>query len=102
MALPSVRSEVRVGILLLSVLSLLSARLVGASQDSGNVIPAESRYLLHPVLPALLHCTPAATRALSSTGTWCCLINEGVMMNLCHVIKAHGNNSHRNSKLAKD
>lgn len=96
MALPSVWSEVRVGILLLSVLSLLSARLVGASQDSGNVIPAESRYLLHPVLPAFLHCTPAATWALSS------LINKGVMMSLCHVIKAHGNNSHRNSRLAKD
>ncbi|XP_066041391.1 NELL2-interacting cell ontogeny regulator 1 isoform X2 [Chamaea fasciata] len=43
MALPSVWSEMRVGILLLSVLSLLSARLVGAGQDSGNVIPAESR-----------------------------------------------------------
>ncbi|NXO88117.1 CD048 protein, partial [Sitta europaea] len=43
MALPSARSEMRVGILLLSVLSLLSARLVGAAQDSGSVIPAESR-----------------------------------------------------------
>ncbi|XP_053796741.1 neuropeptide-like protein C4orf48 homolog isoform X2 [Vidua chalybeata] len=43
MALPSFWSEARVGILLLSVLSLLSARLVGAGQDSGSVIPAESR-----------------------------------------------------------
>lgn len=64
MALPSVWSEMRVGILLLSVLSLLSARLVGAGQDPGNVIPAESRYLLHPVLPAFLHCTHS-----SHTGT---------------------------------
>ncbi|NXB53798.1 CD048 protein, partial [Leucopsar rothschildi] len=43
MALPPVWSEMRAGILLLSVLSLLSARLVGAAQDSGTVIPAESR-----------------------------------------------------------
>ncbi|NXM15542.1 CD048 protein, partial [Ploceus nigricollis] len=43
MALPSVWSEMRVGLLLLSALSLLSARLVGAAQDSGSVIPAESR-----------------------------------------------------------
>ncbi|NXC61613.1 CD048 protein, partial [Aleadryas rufinucha] len=43
MALPSVRGEMRVGILLLSVLGLLGARLVGAGQDSGSVIPAESR-----------------------------------------------------------
>ncbi|NXS37229.1 CD048 protein, partial [Pomatostomus ruficeps] len=43
MALPSAWSEMRVGILLLSVLGLLSARLVGAGQDSGSVIPAESR-----------------------------------------------------------
>ncbi|NXB11997.1 CD048 protein, partial [Cnemophilus loriae] len=43
MALPSARSEMRVGILLLSVLGLLSARLVGAGQDSGSAIPAESR-----------------------------------------------------------
>ncbi|NXM50975.1 CD048 protein, partial [Gymnorhina tibicen] len=43
MALPSVWGEMRVGILLLSVLGLLSARLVGAGQDSGSVIPAESR-----------------------------------------------------------
>ncbi|NWU30887.1 CD048 protein, partial [Dyaphorophyia castanea] len=43
MALPSVWSEMRVGILFLSVLGLLSARLVGAGQDSGSVIPAESR-----------------------------------------------------------
>ncbi|NXO26844.1 CD048 protein, partial [Cisticola juncidis] len=42
MALPS-WSEMRVGILLLSALSLLSAGLVGAAQDPGNVIPAESR-----------------------------------------------------------
>lgn len=64
MALPSVWSEMRVGILLLSVLGLLSARLVGAGQDSGSVIPAESRYLLHPVLPAFLRCTLS-----SHTGT---------------------------------
>ncbi|KAF2976556.1 hypothetical protein EK904_014376 [Melospiza melodia maxima] len=39
-----VRSEARVGILLLlSALSLLSARLVGAAQDPGTAIPAESR-----------------------------------------------------------
>ncbi|NXN86728.1 CD048 protein, partial [Bombycilla garrulus] len=43
MALPSVWSEMRVGILLLSVLSLLSAGLVESGQDSGSVIPAESR-----------------------------------------------------------
>uniref|UniRef100_A0A803V0F7 NELL2-interacting cell ontogeny regulator 1 n=1 Tax=Ficedula albicollis TaxID=59894 RepID=A0A803V0F7_FICAL len=43
MALPLVRSEMRAGILLLSVLSLLSTSLVGAGQDSGSVIPAESR-----------------------------------------------------------
>ncbi|NXB21921.1 CD048 protein, partial [Rhagologus leucostigma] len=43
MALPPVWTEMRVGILLLSVLGLLSARLVGAVQDSGSVIPAESR-----------------------------------------------------------
>ncbi|NWI77309.1 CD048 protein, partial [Dryoscopus gambensis] len=43
MALLSVWSEMRVGILFLSVLGLLSARLVGAGQDSGSVIPAESR-----------------------------------------------------------
>lgn len=64
MALPSVWSEMRVGILLLSVLGLLSARLVGAGQDSGSAIPAESRYLLHPVLPAFLRCTLS-----SHTGT---------------------------------
>nr|XP_026648413.1 neuropeptide-like protein C4orf48 homolog isoform X2 [Zonotrichia albicollis] len=40
-----VRSEARVGVLLLllSALSLLSARLVGAAQDPGTAIPAESR-----------------------------------------------------------
>ncbi|XP_036238177.1 NELL2-interacting cell ontogeny regulator 1 [Molothrus aeneus] len=38
-----VRSEARVGILLLSALSLLSAGLVGAAQDPGTAIPAESR-----------------------------------------------------------
>ncbi|NXA91091.1 CD048 protein, partial [Melanocharis versteri] len=43
MALPSAWGELRVGILLLSVLGLLSARLAGAAQDSGSVIPAESR-----------------------------------------------------------
>ncbi|NWV02605.1 CD048 protein, partial [Ptilonorhynchus violaceus] len=40
MALPSAWS---VGILFLSVLGLLSVRLAGAGQDSGSVIPAESR-----------------------------------------------------------
>ncbi|KAM6313615.1 LOW QUALITY PROTEIN: NELL2-interacting cell ontogeny regulator 1-like [Aegotheles albertisi] len=43
MALPSVRSVMRVVIPFLSVVGLLSVRLVGASQDSGSVIPAESR-----------------------------------------------------------
>ncbi|NXQ61752.1 CD048 protein, partial [Anthoscopus minutus] len=43
MALPSAWGEMRGGILLLSVLSLLSARLVGAVQESGSAIPAESR-----------------------------------------------------------
>ncbi|XP_030915951.1 neuropeptide-like protein C4orf48 homolog isoform X2 [Geospiza fortis] len=38
-----VRSEARLGLLLLSALSLLSARLVGAAQDPGTAIPAESR-----------------------------------------------------------
>ncbi|XP_027518542.1 neuropeptide-like protein C4orf48 homolog [Corapipo altera] len=43
MALPSAWSVVRVAILSLSVVGLLSVRLVGAGQDSGSVIPAESR-----------------------------------------------------------
>ncbi|XP_069712568.1 NELL2-interacting cell ontogeny regulator 1 [Phaenicophaeus curvirostris] len=43
MALPSVRSVMRVAIPFISVVGLLSMRLVGASQDSGSVIPAESR-----------------------------------------------------------
>ncbi|KAM9193201.1 LOW QUALITY PROTEIN: NELL2-interacting cell ontogeny regulator 1 [Mergus octosetaceus] len=43
MALPSVRGVMWVAIPLISVLGLLSGRLVGASQDSGSVIPAESR-----------------------------------------------------------
>ncbi|KFP83862.1 Neuropeptide-like C4orf48 [Acanthisitta chloris] len=43
MALPSAWRVMRVAILCLSVLSLLSVRLVGAGQDSGSVIPAESR-----------------------------------------------------------
>lgn len=43
MALPLVWSEMRAGILLLLALSLLSASLVGAGQDPGTVIPAESR-----------------------------------------------------------
>ncbi|XP_064566266.1 NELL2-interacting cell ontogeny regulator 1-like isoform X1 [Zonotrichia leucophrys gambelii] len=44
-AMAPVRSEARVGalLLLLSALSLLSARLVGAAQDPGTAIPAESR-----------------------------------------------------------
>uniref|UniRef100_A0A8C4K3R7 NELL2-interacting cell ontogeny regulator 1 n=2 Tax=Dromaius novaehollandiae TaxID=8790 RepID=A0A8C4K3R7_DRONO len=43
MALPSVWSVMRVAIPFLSVVGLLSVRLAGASQDSGSVIPAESR-----------------------------------------------------------
>ncbi|XP_071609410.1 NELL2-interacting cell ontogeny regulator 1-like isoform X2 [Heliangelus exortis] len=43
MALPSVWSAVRVAIPFTLLLGLLSMRLVGASQDSGSVIPAESR-----------------------------------------------------------
>ncbi|KAL9852393.1 NELL2-interacting cell ontogeny regulator 1 isoform 1-T1 [Geothlypis trichas] len=38
-----VRSEARLGLLLLSALSLLSAGLVAAAQDPGTAIPAESR-----------------------------------------------------------
>ncbi|KAM9661379.1 LOW QUALITY PROTEIN: NELL2-interacting cell ontogeny regulator 1-like [Morphnus guianensis] len=43
MALPSVWRVMRVAIPLISVVGLLSVRFVGASQDSGSVIPAESR-----------------------------------------------------------
>ncbi|NWX41117.1 CD048 protein, partial [Steatornis caripensis] len=43
MALPSVWTVMRVVIPFISVVGLLSMRLVGASQDSGSVIPAESR-----------------------------------------------------------
>ncbi|XP_076191913.1 NELL2-interacting cell ontogeny regulator 1 isoform X2 [Aptenodytes patagonicus] len=43
MALLSVWSVVRVAIPFISVVGLLSVRLVGAGQDSGSVIPAESR-----------------------------------------------------------
>ncbi|NXX87814.1 CD048 protein, partial [Centropus bengalensis] len=43
MALPSVWSTMRVAIPFISVVGLLSMRLVGASQDPGRVIPAESR-----------------------------------------------------------
>uniref|UniRef100_A0A8V0YX75 NELL2-interacting cell ontogeny regulator 1 n=1 Tax=Gallus gallus TaxID=9031 RepID=A0A8V0YX75_CHICK len=43
MALPSAWSVMRVVIPFVSVLGLLGVRLVGASQDSGSVIPAESR-----------------------------------------------------------
>ncbi|NXU55443.1 CD048 protein, partial [Turnix velox] len=43
MALPSVRSVLCLAIPSILVIVLLSVRLVGASQDSGNVIPAESR-----------------------------------------------------------
>ncbi|NWU61027.1 CD048 protein, partial [Pterocles burchelli] len=43
MALPAVWSVMRVAIPFISVVGLLSVRLVGASQDSGSVIPAESR-----------------------------------------------------------
>ncbi|XP_010153486.1 PREDICTED: neuropeptide-like protein C4orf48 homolog, partial [Eurypyga helias] len=41
MALPSVCSMLRVAIPFISVVVLLSVRLVGAGQDSGSVIPAE-------------------------------------------------------------
>ncbi|NXN64090.1 CD048 protein, partial [Himantopus himantopus] len=43
MALPSVWSMMRVAIPFISVVGLLSVRLAGASQESGSVIPAESR-----------------------------------------------------------
>ncbi|NXF49049.1 CD048 protein, partial [Oceanites oceanicus] len=43
MALTSVWSVMRVVILFVSAVGLLSVRLVGAGQDSGSVIPAESR-----------------------------------------------------------
>ncbi|NXW04872.1 CD048 protein, partial [Fregetta grallaria] len=43
MALTSVWSVMRVAILFVSAVGLLSVRLVGASQDAGSVIPAESR-----------------------------------------------------------
>ncbi|KAM6346000.1 LOW QUALITY PROTEIN: NELL2-interacting cell ontogeny regulator 1-like [Podargus strigoides] len=43
MALPSVRTVMRVAIPFILVVVLLSMRLVGAGQDSGSVIPAESR-----------------------------------------------------------
>ncbi|KAM9027641.1 NELL2-interacting cell ontogeny regulator 1 [Ara ararauna] len=43
MALPSAWSVMRVAIPVISVVALLSVSLVGASQDSGSVIPAESR-----------------------------------------------------------
>ncbi|PKU43921.1 hypothetical protein llap_5775 [Limosa lapponica baueri] len=43
MALPSVWSVLRVAIPFIWVVGLLSLRLAGASQDSGTVIPAESR-----------------------------------------------------------
>ena len=51
MALPSVWSAMRVAIPFISVVGLLSVRLVGASQDSGSVIPAESTYLPCALLP---------------------------------------------------
>ncbi|XP_051475260.1 neuropeptide-like protein C4orf48 homolog [Apus apus] len=43
MALLSARSVMRVAVPLISVVGLLSVGLEGASQDSGSVIPAESR-----------------------------------------------------------
>ncbi|NXS40357.1 CD048 protein, partial [Balaeniceps rex] len=43
MALPSVWSVMRVVIPFIWVVGLLSVRLVGAGQDAGSVIPAESR-----------------------------------------------------------
>lgn len=52
----------RVAIPFISVVGLLSVRLVGASQDSGSVIPAESTYLPCALVPSC--CT--ASRLLSS------------------------------------
>ncbi|NXP04590.1 CD048 protein, partial [Thinocorus orbignyianus] len=43
MALPSAWSLLRVAIPFIWLVGLLSLRLAGASQDSGSVIPAESR-----------------------------------------------------------
>lgn len=62
MTLPSAWSVMRVAIPVISMVALLSVSLVGASQDSGSVIPAESTYLpctrallLPRVLCAFLH-----------------------------------------------
>ncbi|NWX10584.1 CD048 protein, partial [Caloenas nicobarica] len=43
MALPSVWSTMHVAVLVISVVGLLSVRLVAGGQDSGSAIPAESR-----------------------------------------------------------
>ncbi|XP_009902521.1 neuropeptide-like protein C4orf48 homolog [Dryobates pubescens] len=43
MAWPPARSTMRAAIPFIWLLGLLSVRLVGAAQDSGTVIPAESR-----------------------------------------------------------
>lgn len=51
MALPSAWSVMRVVIPFVSVLGLLGVRLVGASQDSGSVIPAESTYCRAVLMP---------------------------------------------------
>lgn len=63
MALLSVWSVMRVAIPFISVVGLLSVRLVGASQDSGSVIPAESMYLPCALMP----CRCTASCFLSST-----------------------------------
>ncbi|OXB59767.1 hypothetical protein ASZ78_014906 [Callipepla squamata] len=65
MALPSAWSVMRVAIPFISVLGLLSVRLVGASQDSGSVIPAESRYCRAALMPRCTHpalCPPLTTQ----------------------------------------
>lgn len=103
-AMAPVRSEARLGLLLLSALSLLSAGLVAAAQDPGTAIPAESRYLLqlhlpqlHPVLPALLHC-PQQPHGLPAPGE---PGDVGLMMGLCHGSQARESHSHRNSMQGK-
>lgn len=66
MALPSAWSAMRVVIPLISVLGLLSVRLVGASQDSGSVIPAESTYCRAALMPRCTRpalCPPLAPAA---------------------------------------
>ncbi|KAH1169803.1 hypothetical protein KIL84_000788 [Mauremys mutica] len=50
MASPSVWRAMWMAIPLISVVGLLSVKLVGASQESGSVIPAESMYPCHSVV----------------------------------------------------